>query len=141
MLRLQLPDPLLEWSMFIKSNEFEPDQSITATIVHHAPPRTTEHVFLLYFIFISCTVVVKMMGLKSRTPLKNPWDSLLNQPLSVIFWGPELGSTNCQEYSNIERMLLYAMQTAPIPPGFRQHAQDAIVKVAFALPPKSPRSA
>eukprot|EP00434_Breviolum_minutum_P016686 symbB.v1.2.014710.t1/scaffold1080.1/size139481/6 len=29
-----------------------------------------------------------------------------------------------EEYSNIERMLLYAMQTAPIPPGFREHAQD-----------------
>ncbi|CAL1149885.1 unnamed protein product [Cladocopium goreaui] len=29
-----------------------------------------------------------------------------------------------EEYNNIERMLLHAMQTAPVPPGFREHAQD-----------------
>ncbi|CAK9045403.1 unnamed protein product [Durusdinium trenchii] len=56
--------------------------------------------------------------LQNRKP-KEPFWSLDTYGISraQLFPSPE-------EYNNIERMLLYAMQTAPVPPGFRQHAQD-----------------
>ena len=54
--------------------------------------------------------------------LKSIFEQIRSQPANL--WTGNGVSRVGQEYNNIERMLLHAMQTAPVPPGFREHAQD-----------------